>query len=370
MSRRYQSELRNHLRNGSRPFSRRAEGLGKRALSEGLGTLDLANIHGQALLALTSGNASAAARDNAVKRAGVFFLDVLSPLEKTSRAMVEYVTRLKETNKSLKERSTELIAANRSLKKEVVQRKQAEQALRRSEQNQRNMLGEARRMQRRLRHLSHQVLSAQEAERKEISRELHDEIVQTLTGINVQLASLKIESGVSKESFSKNITYTQQLVEESVNIVHRFARDLRPTLLDDLGLIPALHAFMKIFIERTGIQVRFTTFAGVEKLSNDKRTVLYRVAQAALNNIAQHAEATKASVAIKELPSTVLMEIKDDGVSFDVEHVLDSRRNKRLGLIGMRERTEMVGGTFKVESKLGHGTTISAMLPFKHSERS
>jgi hypothetical protein len=92
-------------------------------------------------------------------------------------------------------------------------------------------------------------LSAQEEERKEISRELHDEIVQTLTGINVQLASLKIESGVSKKSFSKHISYTQRLVEKSVDIVHQFARDLRPTLLDDLGLIPALHAYLKAFTD-------------------------------------------------------------------------------------------------------------------------
>jgi signal transduction histidine kinase len=224
-------------------------------------------------------------------------------------------------------------------------------------------------MQLRLRHLSHQVLSAQEAERKEISRELHDEIVQTLTGINVQLASLKIESGVSTTSFAKHIGYTQRLVEKSVDIVHRFARDLRPTLLDDLGLIPALHAYLKGFTTRTGLQVDFSTFAEVEKLSNDKRTVLYRVAQAALINIAQHAKASQVRMSIKSLPQAVLMVIKDDGKSFDVAHVLDSRRNKRLGLIGMRERVEMVGGKFKVESAPGHGTTISSLIPFKRSTK-
>jgi two-component system sensor histidine kinase DegS len=153
-----------------------------------------------------------------------------------------------------------------------------------------------------------------------------------------------------------------------VNIVHQFARDLRPTLLDVLGLIPALQAYLKGFTERTGLRVRFETFADVEKLSNDKRTVLYRVAQAALINIAQHAQATSASVVIQDLPQAVLMEITDDGRSFDVTHVLDSRRNKRLGLIGMRERVEMVGGTFKVDSAPERGTKISAILPFKRRQ--
>jgi len=370
LARRYQSELRNNLRTKRRPSAQRAVVLGKRAVTEGFGTLDLAHIHGQALRALMPANSSAAVRDHTVKRAGIFFLDVLAPIEKTRRATVENLAVLKDSIESLKQRTIELTAANESLKVEVAQRKAAERALRLSEQNHRTLLREARRMQHRLRHLSHQVLSAQEEERKEISRELHDEIVQTLTGINVQLASLKIESGVSKKSFSKHITYTQRLVEKSVDIVHQFARDLRPTLLDDLGLIPALHAYMKGFTKRTGMQVGFSTFSGVEQLSNDKRTVLYRVAQAALINIAQHAHASNVSVIIKDLNQSVLMEIKDDGKSFDVEHVLDSRRNKRLGLIGMRERVEMVGGKFNVESAPGRGTTVSARLPFRHSKKS
>jgi signal transduction histidine kinase len=309
---------------------------------------------------------SETARNRTIKRAGEFFLEVVGPIENTHGAMRGKHAELKELNGSLCQRTTELTDANRKLREETIQRKAAEASLLKSERDHRVLLREARQMQLRLRHLSHQVLSAQEAERKEISRELHDEIVQTLTGINVQLASLKIESGVSKKSFTKHISYTQRLVERSVDIVHQFARDLRPTLLDDLGLIPALHAYMKSFTARTGLQVGFSTFAGVEKLGNDKRTVLYRVAQAALVNIAEHAKASSVSVKIEELPQAVLMEIKDNGVSFDVAHVLDSRRNKRLGLIGMRERVEMVGGTFRAVSIPGLGTTITSILPFKN----
>ncbi len=334
-------------------------------MAQGLETLDLAAIHGDALIELMPLNCTRTVRDKTVKIAGIFFLDVISPIEKTHRGMVENNLQLKRSNDSLQQRTVQLTTANKSLKVQVALTKSAERSLLQSERNHRVLLKEARQMQLRLRHLSHQVLSAQEEERKEISRELHDEIVQTLTGINVQLAALKIEAGVSKTSFSKHISYTQRLVEKSVDIVHQFARDLRPTLLDDLGLIPALHAYMKAFTARTGLQVGFSTFAGIERLSNDKRTVLYRVAQAALVNISQHAKATSVSVNIKDLPQAVLMEIKDNGISFDVAHVLDSRRNKRLGLLGMRERVEMVGGTFHVHSTPTAGTTISSMLPFK-----
>jgi signal transduction histidine kinase len=367
LSQRYQRELRRRLR-GEVRSPRWAEALGNEAVKEGLETLDLAAIHGKAMVALLPVNGSVAKRADSVRLAGSFFLEVLTPIENTHNASIQHVAQLRKSNDALEQRKNELGAANRHLKTEVAKRMSAQRALRISDQNHRILLKDARRMQQRLRHLSHQVLSAQEEERKEISRELHDEIVQTLTGINVQLATLKIESGVSKRSFTKHISYTQRLVEKSVDIVHQFARDLRPTLLDDLGLIPAMHAYMKGFTKRTGLRVGFSTFAGVEKLSNDKRTVLYRVAQAALVNIAQHAHASNVAVAIKEQPNAVLMQVRDDGRSFDVDRVLDSRINKRLGLIGMRERVEMVGGTFSVESAPGSGTTISATIPFKHGE--
>jgi signal transduction histidine kinase len=248
---------------------------------------------------------------------------------------------------------------------EVRQRRDAEHSLRKSEAHLRALLLNAHGMQRKLRQLSHQILVAQEEERKAISRELHDEIVQTLTGINVQLATLKIEAGTNGKDVEKNISNTQRLVEKSVQIVHRFARDLRPTVLDDLGLIPALEAYMKAFAARTGLRMRFTAFAEVEHLSNDRRTVLYRVALAALANIAQHAEATASSVMIEEVPNGIQMTIADDGKSFDVEAVMNSRNNKRLGLIGMRERIEMISGTFRVSSSPGAGTTVVVQIPFK-----
>ena len=316
--------------------------------------LELAHVHAEALLSLVPSTCPASARARTVNRARAFFLDALVPIERTHRTMVENAALLKRLNSSLHRRTAELVAANRQLRREIAQKEAAEHSLLLSEK--------------RMRGLSHRVLLAQEEERREISRQLHDEIAQILTGINVKLASLKSESGVSNRSLSEHISSTQRLVEKSVDIVHQFARDLRPTLLDDLGLIPALHSYLKGYNKQTGLRVAFSAFAGVEKLSSDKRIALYRVAQAALVNTAQHARASRVSVSIRSHPGAVLMEVKDDGRSFDVKHVLDPVRNKRLGLIGMRERIEMLGGRFGIDSAPGRGTTISAMLPIKRQK--
>jgi signal transduction histidine kinase len=245
-----------------------------------------------------------------------------------------------------------------------------ELALKKSEAHYAQLFEQSRRMQEQLRHLSRQLLLTQEEERKRISRELHDEIVQTLVGINVHLAALTIKAPVNLKDLKKRISRTQRLVEKSVTIVHRFARELRPTVLDDLGLIPALESFIKDFTKRTRIRIRFTAFAGVEQLNSTQRTVLYRVAQSALANVHKHAHANEAEVSIRKLQDSIRLEIHDNGKSFEMERVLFAKRHKRLGLLGSRERVEMVGGKFGVESAPGHGTTISAEIPIIDGSKS
>jgi len=138
---------------------------------------------------------------------------------------------------------------------------------------------------------------------------------------------------------------------------------LRPALLDDLGLIPALHAFLKSFTKQTGVRAGLTAFAAVERLDTANRTVLFRVAQEALTNVARHAQASRVEVTIQKLPDGICMKIKDDGKSFQVDRVMHGKGGKHLGLLGMRERLEMVSGSFEVESAPGHGTTITAKIP-------
>ncbi len=363
LARRYQAMLREHLDHGSRSSARQAHELGRRAMDLGLETLDLARIHEQALIKMVLSGYSTGDRDRMVRRAGAFFAEAVTPIEKTHRTAREANVHLDRVNRTLRRRSVDLTASNRQLKQEIVRRQAVEDALKKSQRHYGQLLEQSRCLQEQLRYLSRQILSAQEEERKRISRELHDEVAQTLTGINVELAALRTESTISTSNLQKKIASTQRLVERSVDIVHRFARELRPTVLDDLGLIPALHSFVRSFAKRNRIRVRLVVYSGVEQLSSAKRTVLYRVAQEALINVAKHASATRVDVGIQKESRTIRMRIEDNGRSFQVQRVLGSKRHRGLGLLGMRERVEMVGGRFSVESAPGKGTTIRAEMP-------
>jgi signal transduction histidine kinase len=365
LAQRYVAALRKHLKQGPQASLQPAQGLGRRAMALGLETLDLARFHERALITLVLPDYSPGTRDAMVRRAGTFFAEAITPIEKTHRTAQEDNEQLVQLNQALHRRSVDLIASNRQLQQEILQRKSVEESLRKSKQHYSWLLEQSRHMQEQLRLLSRQLLSAQEEERKMISRELHDQIAQTLTGINIQLATLKAEAAVNVKGLQKKITRTQRMVEKSVDIVHRFARELRPTVLDDLGLIPALHSYMKGFSRRTGIHIHFRTFSSsrIEQLNNATRTVFYRVAQEALTNVARHAQASRVEVNFEKLPNAICLKIKDDGKSFQAQRVMHSKRNTRLGLIGMRERLEMVGGSFSVESAPGKGTTIRAQIP-------
>ena len=277
------------------------------------------------------------------------------------RVVLVDITDIKQAEEA-RRRLEVMTASNRKLEAEILRRQAVEADLKQSEQQQTRLLEQSRSMQEQLRHLSRQVLQAQEDERKRISRELHDVIAQTLTGINVRLATLK--QGAGRKDFDRDIELTQKLLEKSVTIVHEFARELRPAALDDLGLIPALHSFMKNFTAQTGVHTHLTAFAGLEQLDTARRTILYRVAQEALTNVSRHAQASRVEVTIQKRPDGICMEIKDNGKSFSVERVLNAQGRNRLGLLGMRERLEMVGGRFEIKSALGQGTTVTAEIPF------
>jgi signal transduction histidine kinase len=150
---------------------------------------------------------------------------------------------------------------------------------------------------------------------------------------------------------------------KSVDIVHRFARELRPSVLDDLGLIPALQSFMTSYMKDTDIRCTLKVFAGIEQADGNTRTVLYRIAQEALTNVARHAQASHALLCIQNPNGGIRMEITDNGCGFAVEGKSSAKKNNRLGLLGMRERIEMIGGTFYVESTPGEGATIRVEIP-------
>lgn len=361
----YGEALRRHLARGTAASLRPARRLGHRAVTLGLETLELALVHEQALLTPMLAADTAAARGRTIARANRFFAETIVPLEKGHHTARVANERLRRMNRSLSRRTLELATSNRKLKREIARRELVEETLRQTEQHSGRLLEQSQRLQDELRLLSRRILSVQEEERKRISRELHDVIAQVLTGINMRLAALKTEAAANTKGLSRNITRTQRLVERSVDIVHRFAHDLRPAVLDHLGLIAALHSYLKTFTKETGIRVTLTASPAVDQLTSALRTTLYRVAQEALTNVARHARASRADVILKRLPHAVRMQVSDNGRSFTATALQHARKNKRMGLLGMRERVEMVGGTFSVEAKPGHGTLVQAQIPFE-----
>jgi signal transduction histidine kinase len=363
LSRHYQGALGSFLKEGPQASPESARGLGARALAVGLQTLDLAKLHERVLVTQVLPDCLPRKRAALVRRAGIFFAAAITPIEDTYRSARQATAHLKTFVETLSQRTVELAASNLELVQEIAQRRAVEKKLKNSERHYSHLLEQSDHLQEELRRLSRQILSAQEDERKKISRELHDVIAQTLTGINVRLANLKKGASASTKDLDQNIARAQRLVEHSVNIVHRFARELRPTVLDDLGLIPALHTFMKGFRKHTGMQVSLSAFAEVEQLTGERRTVLYRIAQEALNNVNRHAHASRVHVKFQKLDGTICMTIKDNGQGFPADYTLHSKKNKRLGLLGMRERLDMVGGKFAVTSSPGKGTCVLAEIP-------
>ena len=221
LSQRYVVALRKHLKQGARANLHSAHSFGCRAAALDLETLDLARIHDRALAALEASSS----RDGVIKRAEIFFVEAITPIEKTHRAALKANIRLRQLSQTLSRRTVDLAASQRSLKQDIVQRKTEEQALRRSGQHSRTLLKESRRLQTHLQCLTHQILSAQEDKRTKISRDLHDEIAQTLLGINVRLLTLKREAAINACGLKKEIASTQQLVDNSVKEIQRFARE-------------------------------------------------------------------------------------------------------------------------------------------------
>lgn len=259
----------------------------------------------------------------------------------------------------------EMSHRNLKLEREIVRRKMVEEDLRAQRLEQSVLLKQSRAQQKQLRELSHQIVTVQEEERLRISRDLHDVIAQTLVSINVHLAVLDRGTAANPASFKGQIAKTQRLVKKAVQIVHNFARQLRPTMLDDLGLIPTFQTYLEKFMTDTGIRASLKASAKIDEAETTVRTALFRIAQAALNNVATHSKANHVEVTIEALENSICLTIEDDGQGFQVAKKTRSRKKNRLGLVGMRERAEMMGGSFQVESAPGGPTTVRVEIPTK-----
>jgi two-component system sensor histidine kinase UhpB len=200
------------------------------------------------------------------------------------------------------------------------------------------------------------AVQAQERERRRIAQDLHDEVNQALTAV-----SLRLQASIERApvELRRELNETKRLASQAMQELLALARQLRPAVLDDHGLLPALHSQVRDFSERAGISATFNTRGTVPPLSPEQQLVIYRVTQEGLSNVAQHAEATKVDVELSFIGSTVLR-IADDGVGFS--ELNGASTNGGLGLSGMRERALLIGGQLSLWSAAGQGTRVELMI--------
>lgn len=232
--------------------------------------------------------------------------------------------------------------------RDITERKLTQDALQKSES--------------RLRYLSSKLLTTQETERQRIGRELHDGTGQSLAAIKFRIETvLKELDGADAGMTLDHLKAIVPLIQESIKEVRRIQRDLRPPMLDELGLLPTLNAFCDDFKEtypRIGIKRRTTM--DERAISDTHKTIIFRVLQEAMNNVAKHSGADTVQVSLQSGREGIDLMVKDNGRGFDVDKAFSPKTSTGLGLTSMRERVELSGGSFSVESGLGAGTTVRA----------
>lgn len=215
---------------------------------------------------------------------------------------------------------------------------------------------EAAKARQELRKLSDRLVTAQEEERRSLSRELHDEVGQAMSAMLFELVRLQATPPGS-EAHGVLLASVRRTAEACVGTVRNMALLLRPSMLDDLGLVPALKWQAREVTRRTGLKIRLAADEIAEDLPDSHRTCVYRVVQEALHNCARHSKATQVRVAVTRSGDELNVCVQDDGVGFD------PRQEKGMGLLGMEERVERLNGRFEVESHPGAGTIVSIRLP-------
>ncbi len=223
---------------------------------------------------------------------------------------------------------------------------------------------EARRNEELLRALSHRLVQAQEAERGRVALELHDNITQLLCAVLVRSQTLADKLPASDGPSKGEAIKLRELLGQTAEEVERISRNLRPSVLDELGLEAVLHDASTEFADRTGVSVKLACVQLTARLPADAELALYRILQEALKNVEQHAHARHVTVRLTKQGDVVQLAINDDGIGFDPDHHPARRKGKGgLGLLGMRERATYVGGTLNVKSAPGKGTTVHAQIP-------
>lgn len=219
---------------------------------------------------------------------------------------------------------------------------------------------ERRRLEELLRSLPHQILLAQDTERRRIAAELHDGVNQILGSIKFRL--LHLESKMEGDSLAA-VAEARGLLAKAVMEVRRISHNLRPTELDDFGLISAVEGLLQDFRDRTSLAVTFNRGQLPRRFSSDVELALYRILQEALANVEQHAEAREVFISLSADGNFAMLNVRDDGKGFEnPEKTAPDKRGRGLGIINMRERTQAHGGVFSIKSRHGQGTEITVHL--------
>lgn len=215
-----------------------------------------------------------------------------------------------------------------------------------------------------LRDLTRRLLDAQEVERRRVARELHDSVGQLLSSVRFRMQAIEVALAKSAPALAAKATKAGTLLENAVQEVRRISYNLRPSELDDLGLIPTIRSACEDFQERSGTAVDLHLSRLPKRLPAHLDLTIYRIVQEALSNIEKHAQASRVTLSLRPRDGFVTLKISDDGKGFDPLGDFPSRRRRHgLGLLNMRERTAFAGGTFEIDSARKKGTAISVTLP-------
>ena len=245
----------------------------------------------------------------------------------------------------------------RSIWRDVTDRKRAEDALRRKQ-------AELERSQAELQALAGRLLTAQDDERRRISRELHDDVNQRLAILTLDVESLQARVPRAPGATAKRLGVIRDRLVELSDDVHGLAYDLHPSVLDHLGLRAALKSYVADLQRHESIRIDLHVGDNLERLPPDVAACLYRVAQAALRNVVKHAQANRVAVELEPVDGGVRLSVSDDGVGFAVP----ARSSEGLGIVGMQERVRLVGGRFSLKSQVGEGSRVTVWVPLPRGD--
>src|SRR5712664_181776 len=295
----YRSSLREDAAGGGEPALGKAYELGRRALAEQKSLVEMASLHHQAALALVSGAESGERREELLRSSGEFLAECLSPYEMAHRGFQDAVKALRQLNETLEE------------------------------------------------------------EIKRIAYAVHDEAGQLLVAVHLALSDVATEL---PERQKEQIGRIQELLTEVEKQLRRYSHELRPTVLDDLGWIPAIRFLAEGVAKRASLSIKIKT-AVTGRLPGPVEIALYRAVQEALANATKHAKASRVSIRIGQKNRVLCCSIEDDGAGFDVHAVRSDCKRRGLGLTGMQERLHAIGATLLIDSAPERGTKLLIQLP-------